>query len=59
MVKLPIEYSDKPVTAFDGMRLMKDFVDKSGILTKLVELDLPVRGSNRSYDPIKLIEAFR
>ena len=58
MVKLPIEYSDKPVTAFGGMRLMKDFVDKAEILTKLAELDLPVGRSNRSYDPVKLIEAF-
>ena len=58
MVKLPIEYSDKPVTAFGGMRLMKDFVDKTEMLTKLAELDLPVGRSNRSYDPVKLIEAF-
>ena len=37
---------------------MKDFVDKTEILTKLAELDLPVGRSNRSYDPVKLIEAF-
>ena len=58
MVKLPIGYSDKAVTAFGGMRLMKDFVDKTEILTQLAELDLPVGRSNRSYAPVKLIEAF-
>jgi hypothetical protein len=29
-----------------GMRLMKEFVDKSGVLNKLASLDLPV--ANRS-----------
>ena len=58
MAKLPIEYSDKPVTAFGGMRLMKDFVDKTEILTKLAAMDLPAGRSNRSYAPVKLIEAF-
>jgi hypothetical protein len=30
MVKLPIEYSDKAVTPFGGMSLMKRFVDQFG-----------------------------
>jgi hypothetical protein len=30
-VKLPIEYSDKPVTPFGGMALMKRFIDQTGI----------------------------
>ena len=30
MVNLPIEYSDKPVTPFGGMALMKRFVDQTG-----------------------------
>ena len=58
MVKLPIKYREKAVSAFSGMRLMKDFIDKSGILSKLSSLYLPVRGSNRAYDPVKLIESF-
>jgi hypothetical protein len=31
MVNLPVEYSDKPVTPFGGMALMKRFVDQTGI----------------------------
>ncbi|SKB01857.1 hypothetical protein SAMN02745166_03485 [Prosthecobacter debontii] len=31
MVNLPIEYSDKPVTPFGGMALMKRFIDQTGI----------------------------
>ena len=58
MLKLPIKYSEKAVSAFGGMRLMKDFVDKTKILNRLSELDLSTGRSNRSYDPVKLIEAF-
>ena len=58
MVNLPIEYSDKPVTPFGGMALMKRFIDKVGIIPKLSELDLPKPGSNRGYTSEELIESF-
>jgi hypothetical protein len=35
MVNLPIEYSDKPVTPFGGMVLMKRFLDQTGIREQL------------------------
>ena len=38
MVKLPIEYSDKQVTPFGGMSLMKRFIAKLEIVEKLEEL---------------------
>jgi len=40
MVNLPIEYSEKPVTPFGGMALMKRFVDQTGIREHLATLDL-------------------
>jgi len=58
MVNLTVEYSDKPVTAFGGMRLMKDFIDKIGVRPFLEEQQLPQGGSNRSYDPVDVVEAF-
>lgn len=58
MVNLPIEYSDKPVTPFGGMSLMKRFVDQTGIRDFLGSLDLPLPGSNRGYDPTEIIESF-
>ena len=58
MVKLPIEYSDKPVTPFAGMALMKRFIDQTGIREHLATLDLPQGGSNRAYDPVQVIESF-
>jgi len=38
MVNLSIEYSDKQVTPFGGMSLMKRFVDQLGIREKLEEV---------------------
>jgi len=58
MVNLPIEYSDKKVTLFRGMSLMKRFVDSIGIREFLSTLALPEKGSNRSYDVSHIIESF-
>ena len=58
MVNLPIEYSEKPVTPFGGMALMKRFLDQVGIREKLGTLDLPSPGSNRAYSSEQIIESF-
>ncbi|MFM7606623.1 MAG: hypothetical protein ACKO8Z_15680 [Prosthecobacter sp.] len=58
MVNLPIEYSEKPVTPFGGMALMKRFVDQTGIREHLATLDLPRGGSNCAYEPVHVIESF-
>lgn len=55
---LQIEYSDKDVSAWGGMKLMKDFVDQTGIKDFLRKTDLPHPGSNRGYDPITVVESF-
>ena len=58
MVNLPIEYSDKPVTPFGGMTLIKRVVHQTGIREHLATLDLPQGGSNRAYDPVHTVEGF-
>jgi hypothetical protein len=58
MVNLPIEYTDKQVTPFGGMSLMKRFIDQTGIRDYLKELDLPQPGSNRGYSPEHIAESF-
>lgn len=58
MVNLPIVYSDKPVTPFGGMALMKRFLDQVGIREYLAKLDLPEPGSNRGYSSVEIIESF-
>lgn len=58
MVNLPIEFSDKQVTPFGGMSLMKRFIDQTGIREELSRQDLPQPGSNRGYNPSHIIESF-
>ena len=58
MVNLTITYSDKQVTTFGGMSLMRRFVDLLGIREYLSDLDFPQSGSNRGYAPEKIIESF-
>ena len=58
MVNLPIEYSDKQVTPYGGMSLMKRFIDQAGIRNFLGSLDLPEPGSNRGYAPGHIVESF-
>ena len=58
MVNLPIEFSDKKVTPFGGMSLMKRFIDSLGIRDKLRDLHLPQGQSNRAYRPEHIIESF-
>lgn len=58
MVNLPIIYSDKKVTPFGGMSLMKRFIDQTGIREELKRLDLPQPKSNAGYKPEQIAEAF-
>lgn len=59
MVKeIEVEFSDKNVSAWGGMKLMKDMVDNIGIKEFMRGLDLPEKGSNRGYDPMQIIECF-
>ena len=58
MVNLPIEFSDKQVTPFGGMSLMKRFIDQTGIREALSEQNLPQPGSNRGYNPSQIVESF-
>jgi hypothetical protein len=55
---LTIEYSDRNVTAWGGMKLMKDLVDQCGIKNVFRTCDLPEPQSNRGYDPVDIIESF-
>ena len=58
MINLPIEFSDKKVTPFGGMSLMKHFLDSIKIEDKLRQLELPQGHSNRAYDPVQIIQSF-
>lgn len=58
MGELKIEYSDKKVTPFGGMKLLKNFIDKTDVISDLQSVDLPQGGSNRAYDPVDIIQGF-
>ena len=58
MENLKIEFTDRPVSAWGGLRMMKEVINRSGILDFLSHLCLPYPGSNRGYSPLLIIEAF-
>jgi hypothetical protein len=57
-VNLPIEYSDKKVTPFGGLSLLKRFIDKTEIIEGLNGMNLPQPGSNRGYNPSDIVLSF-
>src|SRR5574344_534075 len=54
MGKLKIEYSDKKITPFGGMKLLKDFMDKTSVIDDLQSVNLPQGYSNAAYDPVDI-----
>ena len=56
--EIRVAFSDKKVTTWGGMKLMKDMLDSIGIKEFMSGLNLPEKGSNRGYDPIQIIECF-
>jgi len=58
MGELKIRYSDKKVTPFGGMKLLKDFIDTTNIIDDLRNVNLPYPQSNAGIDPIDIIQGF-
>ncbi|UKJ06955.1 IS1380 family transposase [Solitalea lacus] len=58
-MELEIGYTDKELTPWGGMVLLRKMLDKIGFGQKLTECaDLPQPGSNRGYDAKTIIESF-
>ena len=53
-----IGFTDKEITPWGGMALMKKMLDRSGIDDLLSALDLPAPGSNRGYKAEQIIRSF-
>jgi hypothetical protein len=58
MGELKIEYSDKKVTPFGGMKILREFIDKTNIEDNLRSVNLPMPKSNAGYDPVDIVKAF-
>ena len=53
-----IEFTDKKITPWGGIILMKKFLDRMNIIKQLEAIGLPKQNSNRGYSPIQLIINF-
>jgi hypothetical protein len=53
-----LSFSDREVTAWGGLALLKKMFDQMGLATALSSWDLPQPRSNRGYTPPQLIEQF-
>jgi DNA-directed RNA polymerase subunit N (RpoN/RPB10) len=52
------EFTDKKVTAWGGMRMFKEFLDRTEIKKVLGESCLPWPASNCGYNPVQIVESF-
>lgn len=58
-VNLPIRYTQKPITAWGGLKLMAGWFEKIGFKALLSGHMHSLRGgSNRSYDPVEVVVSF-
>ena len=58
MMAFDLRFTDKEITAWGGMGIMKRMLDHLGFEAALVACDLPQPGSNRGYRPEQLITQF-
>lgn len=53
-----VSFSEREVTAWGGLALMKHMLDGMGFRQAAAGWGLPAPGSNRGYEPLQLIEQF-
>ena len=51
-------FSDKAITAWGGLRLVKEMMIRMGLKDVLKGSGLPQPKSNRGYDPVTMMESF-
>ena len=56
MGKLKIEYSDKKITPFVGMKLLIDFMDKTSVIHDIQRVNLPQGDQNAAYDRVDIVQ---
>jgi hypothetical protein len=57
-MSIELQFTDKEITAWGGMGLMKRMLDRIGFDTALRRCGLPEPGSNRGYRPEQLVTQF-
>jgi hypothetical protein len=57
-MELKLSFTDKDISPWGGMVLMKKLLDKSKVIEKLQEMKMPESGSNRGYKSEDIISSF-
>lgn len=58
-MRFDVNFTDKEITAWGGMELLKRLIVYAGVDQKILSMDsLPTQGSNRGYSPLQLILGF-
>jgi hypothetical protein len=57
-MELKIEFTDKEITSWAGMALMKNLLDRTKIVDQIQKLNLPQPGSNCGYLPEDILKSF-
>jgi hypothetical protein len=58
IANIAYEFTDKKVTPWGGMLLMKEFLDRIGIREEMSKCGLPQPKSNRGYNPLDIVDSF-
>ena len=58
MLDLKIAFTDKEITPWSGIVLVKKMLDRISFDEQLNKLRLPLQDFNRGYDPSQLIKQF-
>ena len=58
MATLKIEFTDKEITFWGGIALLKKMIDKMSFIDLLKTCPLPAQRSNRGYDPVQIVVQF-
>ena len=58
MNNFELSFSDKNITPWGGISLMKRMLDRIGFASALEGFNLPIPASNRGYSPSQLIQQF-
>lgn len=58
MESLEIEFTDREISAWSGLILLKEMLVRMGFSEQLASLNLPKQNSNRGYSPVQLLSSF-
>jgi hypothetical protein len=58
MMQTEIRFTDREISSWGGVSILKKMIDQSGFATCLSSLPLPVQGSHRGYPPEQLFLLF-